>query len=123
MNEHDINEERLELALEAAGLDLWENDLLSGEVTRQALKTFAELGYPDAIYELFLGLMAPAKTPAPVIKALSDAFEAVKKEPEFIKRLEHLDQELPTQTTPEQFTAFLKSEESRMKPLLKNVQT
>ena len=91
--------------------------------THPDVPTFAELGYPDAIYELFLGLMAPAKTPAPVIRALSDAFEAVKKEPEFIKRLENLDQELPTQTTPEQFTAFLKSEESRMKPLLKNVQT
>ena len=47
MGEKDFNKERLELALEAAGLDLWENNLLTGEVTRKAMKTFAELGYND----------------------------------------------------------------------------
>ncbi len=47
MSEEDFNKDRLELALEAAGLDLWENDLVSGEVTRKALKTFAELGYNE----------------------------------------------------------------------------
>lgn len=47
MNEHDINKERLELALEAAGLDLWENDLITGEVIRKATKIFAELGYSE----------------------------------------------------------------------------
>lgn len=60
MNERDINKERLELALEAAGLDLWENDLVTGEVTRKAMKVLAELGYNeqeasshvDAIYRI-----------------------------------------------------------------------
>jgi diguanylate cyclase (GGDEF)-like protein/PAS domain S-box-containing protein len=47
MDEKDLNKERLELALEAAGLDLWENNLLTGEVTRKAMKTFGELGYND----------------------------------------------------------------------------
>jgi diguanylate cyclase (GGDEF)-like protein/PAS domain S-box-containing protein len=47
MNEKDLNKERLELALEAAGLDLWENNLLTGEVTRKAQKVFTELGYSD----------------------------------------------------------------------------
>jgi diguanylate cyclase (GGDEF)-like protein/PAS domain S-box-containing protein len=47
MSEEDFNKDRLELALEAAGLDLWENDLVSGDVTRRALKTFAELGYNE----------------------------------------------------------------------------
>ena len=36
MGEVDLNKERLELALEAAGLDLWENDLITGNVTRKA---------------------------------------------------------------------------------------
>ena len=40
MSDADLNKERLELALEAAGLDLWENNLLTGEVTRKASKTF-----------------------------------------------------------------------------------
>lgn len=45
MNEEDISRERLELALEAAGLDLWENDLVNGTVIRKVNKVFAELGY------------------------------------------------------------------------------
>eukprot|EP01030_Chromulinospumella_sphaerica_P006286 gene6286-6146_t len=44
-DESELNQDRLELALEAAGLDLWENDLVTGAVTRQATKTFTELGY------------------------------------------------------------------------------
>ena len=47
MTEQDANKERLELALEAAGLDLWENDLLTGSVVRRAHKIFAELGYDE----------------------------------------------------------------------------
>jgi len=47
MTEEDINKDRLELALEAAGLDLWENDLVTGDVTRRATKTFGELGYTE----------------------------------------------------------------------------
>jgi len=39
------DEERLELAMEAAGLDLWETDLITGAVTRRATKIFKELGY------------------------------------------------------------------------------
>ncbi len=45
MIEQDANKERLELALEAAGLDLWENDLVTGDVTRKSNKIFLELGY------------------------------------------------------------------------------
>lgn len=46
-DEADLNKERLELALEAAGLDLWENDLVTGNVTRKATKTFLELGFTE----------------------------------------------------------------------------
>ena len=41
----DIEKQRLDLVMEAAGLDLWENDLATGAVTRKAVKIFAELGY------------------------------------------------------------------------------
>lgn len=44
-DELELHKDRLGLALEAAGLDLWENDLVTGAVTRQATKTFTELGY------------------------------------------------------------------------------
>ena len=46
-DEADRNKERLTLALEAAGLDLWENDLVSGQVTHKARKTFLELGFTE----------------------------------------------------------------------------
>ncbi|MES2321968.1 MAG: EAL domain-containing protein [Pseudomonadota bacterium] len=42
-----IDKNRLALAMEAAGLDLWENDLVTGMVTRKATRIFAELGYSD----------------------------------------------------------------------------
>jgi diguanylate cyclase (GGDEF)-like protein len=45
--ERDSDKERLELALEAAGLDLWENNLVTGNVTRKPTKTLEELGYSE----------------------------------------------------------------------------
>ena len=45
--EQSIDEKRLQLAMEAAGFDLWEHDLITGAVTRKARKIFAELGYDD----------------------------------------------------------------------------
>jgi diguanylate cyclase (GGDEF)-like protein/PAS domain S-box-containing protein len=47
MGEAELNRNRLALALEAAGLDLWENNLLTGEVTLKAMKTLTELGYSE----------------------------------------------------------------------------
>ena len=41
------DKEQLDLALEATGLDLWENDLVTGVVTRKASRVFAELGYSE----------------------------------------------------------------------------
>jgi diguanylate cyclase (GGDEF)-like protein/PAS domain S-box-containing protein len=45
--EEDIYRERLGLALEAAGLDLWENNLTTGEVTLRVSRTLADLGYSE----------------------------------------------------------------------------
>ena len=47
VGEADLNKERLEQAPEAAGTDLWENDLITGNVTRKATKTFEELGFTE----------------------------------------------------------------------------
>lgn len=81
--------------------------------------TFAELGYTETVYELFLGLMAPAKTPPAVRKILADAAEEAKKDPELLKKLDAQGQELPKQATPEQFNAFLQREEEKMKKLVR----
>ncbi|MET0962147.1 MAG: GAF domain-containing protein [Noviherbaspirillum sp.] len=42
-----MEEKRLQLAMEAADFDLWENDLISGVIIRKPRKIFAELGYED----------------------------------------------------------------------------
>jgi diguanylate cyclase (GGDEF)-like protein/PAS domain S-box-containing protein len=38
-------ESRLSVVMEAADLDVWENDLISGKVIRKATRIFSELGY------------------------------------------------------------------------------
>ena len=67
MTEQDANIERLQLALEAAGLDLWENNLVTGEVTCKAIKIFAELGYGEdeshAYIDNMLALIHPDDIP------------------------------------------------------------
>lgn len=45
MTDEDLFRERLLLAMEAAGLDLWENNLTTGEVTQRVTQVFTELGY------------------------------------------------------------------------------
>ena len=74
MTEQDINKDRLELALEASGLDLWENDLVSGDVTCRATKTFAELGYSDEEALFYIDDLFTIIHPddIPVVKAAVD---------------------------------------------------
>lgn len=40
-------EEFLKVVMDAADLDVWENELVSGQVTRKATKIYAELGYTE----------------------------------------------------------------------------
>jgi two-component system, sensor histidine kinase and response regulator len=48
MDDKDSNKERLALVLEAAGLDLWENDLQTGAVVREVSAVWRELGYDES---------------------------------------------------------------------------
>jgi PAS domain S-box-containing protein len=43
-----IKDKRLTQALDAAGIDMWENDLDSGLIRKPASRTLAELGYTEA---------------------------------------------------------------------------
>ena len=81
--------------------------------------TFAELGHEEATYELFLGLVGVAKLPPGVRMQLAAAAEEAKKDPDLRKRLETVGQELPSQSTPEQFNAFLAREAERMRKVVK----
>ncbi len=66
---------RLELAMEAAELDLWENDLVAGTITRPATRIYAELGYtPEEVSSLVEGLFSIVHPDdvAPFRQALDD---------------------------------------------------
>lgn len=81
--------------------------------------TFREAGYGNATYDLFIGMMTPTGTPAATIKILADAADLAKKDPELLKKLAILGQELSRLTTPELFNQFLRQEEERMKKLIR----
>ncbi len=82
--------------------------------------TFKELGYPDVTFSLFFGVFAPAGTPEPVRKALSNAIESAKKDPRFVARLNGMGQELSDVRTEAHFNVSVKREEEKMIKLIKS---
>ncbi|MFL6708130.1 MAG: EAL domain-containing protein [Massilia sp.] len=55
----EFDADTLALAIEAAELDLWENDLVAGTVTRAATRIYAELGYtPEEVSGMVEGLFS-----------------------------------------------------------------
>jgi len=80
--------------------------------------TFAESGMPQYTYDSWFGLMAPAKTPAPILKQVSDDVAAVMKDPDVQKRLETLGA-LPVTSTPEQFDATIRADAERYGKVLR----
>ena len=89
-DEANLNKDRLALALEAAGLDLWENDLVTGAVTRKATKTFAELGFTEeeiasAVPDIY-GLFHPDDVDT-VRQAVAEGALRTDVDPDLISRL------------------------------------
>lgn len=80
--------------------------------------TFAEAGLPEYRYDSWFGMMAPAKTPAPILKKVSDDVASILKNPEVQKRWETLGA-IPVVSTPEQFDATIRSDADRYAKLLK----
>lgn len=66
----------------------------------------------------WFGLIAPADTPAPVIKKLNDAFVGAMKDPAIKERIYALGAEA-TPSTPEQMAAFVKSETEKWTKIIK----
>lgn len=72
--------------------------------------TFAEAGLPDYSPTAWIGLFAPAGTPAPVVNKLADAMQkAAAQNPNLIAKWRSYGGELKAQTSAE-FTAFLKQD-------------
>ena len=76
------------------------------------IPTFAEAGLPDYAPTAWIGLFAPAGTPAPIIAKLSEAMQkAAAQNPELIARWRSFGGDLKAQT-PVEFSAFLKQDDA-----------
>ena len=76
--------------------------------------TMAEAGFPGMEAEAFSAIVAPAGTPAPIVKRLNAELAAIVKLPEVVERFKQLAAN-PYNNTPEEFAAFVAREIPRWK--------
>jgi tripartite-type tricarboxylate transporter receptor subunit TctC len=74
--------------------------------------TMAEAGMPDFDTSLWLGLLAPAGTPRPVVDKLNDAAHQAMHAPDAVALLAKQGYE-PLDASPDEFAAFIRSEYTR----------
>lgn len=81
--------------------------------------TFAEAGLPDYSPTAWIGLFAPAHTPAPIVAKLSEAMQkAAAQNPQLIDKWRSYGGELKAQTAGE-FAAFLKQDDALWGPAIR----
>lgn len=73
------------------------------------LPTFEELGIPGYEASTWLGLMAPAGTPQPIVAKLAAACATVARKPEVVQRYREYGSE-PVGSTPSEFSAYIRAE-------------
>ncbi len=82
--------------------------------------TMAEAGYPDIGMKSWLGLLAPARTPASIVKSLHDDVAAALSAPDFARQLE--ERGMPAYgSTPAEFAQVLRSETATLKVLVQKL--
>ena len=82
--------------------------------------TVAELGYPGFEAALWLGILAPAGTPQPIIERLNRELTAIVATADFRTLMDKNGAE-PISNTPEQFTAMIRAEVDRYTKVVKAV--
>jgi tripartite-type tricarboxylate transporter receptor subunit TctC len=75
--------------------------------------TMQELGFSNFDYRGFVGLAAPAKTPAAVIAYLNKELNAVVQADVFRSRMEALGMSVPAENTPERLAEYMRRETIR----------
>jgi len=83
--------------------------------------TFAEAGMPQFIYDAWFGMFAPANTPPAVLQKISADIGAVLNMPE-VKTLLMQQGVTPSPSTPEEFTALLRSDTARFTAMLPDLE-
>jgi tripartite-type tricarboxylate transporter receptor subunit TctC len=74
--------------------------------------TLAEQGFPDTSADNWYGLLAPAKTPAPIVAKLREAVTAALNDPEIADKLK-ASGAIPAPTSSEEFGTLLQDELAR----------
>lgn len=80
--------------------------------------TVAEAGVPGFVFDFWIGLLAPVKTPRPIINKLNAEVRKVMAQPEVIERMVKLGAE-PMPMTPERFDAYIKEEFTTLGAIMK----
>jgi len=75
--------------------------------------TMQELGFPNFDYRGFVGLAAPAKTPASIVAYLNRELNAVVQSRDFGSRMEALGMTVPAENTPELLVDYMRRETKR----------
>ncbi len=81
------------------------------------IPTVAESGYPNYEFNLWNGLLVPAKTPKETVAAIRNAVIAVLNTPEVNKRLVEMSSTIIA-SQPEEYGAFIKSEVDKLAKLV-----
>ena len=80
--------------------------------------TFIESGVPDFVSSSWVGILAPARTPAPIVRRLNAELNAVLAEPAIRERLGVLGID-PSPGTPEQFLEDMRRDLAKYGPVVK----
>jgi tripartite-type tricarboxylate transporter receptor subunit TctC len=80
--------------------------------------TIAEAGVPGHEFEQWFGLLAPAKTPRPIVNQLSREVARILQLPDVKERIVVLGS-VPKPSTPEQFDAYIRSEVQKLGKVVK----
>lgn len=83
-----------------------------------AVPTMAEAGVPDFVVDVWLALLAPARTPEPILARLNREVVAAMQAPEVRAHVESLGAEVWT-TTREELAAQIRSEVARWAPIVR----
>ncbi len=80
--------------------------------------TVAEAGVPGFVFDFWIGLLAPAKTPRPIVNKLNAEVRKVMAQPDVIERMAKLGAE-PMPMAPERFDAYIKEEFNTLGAIMK----
>lgn len=80
--------------------------------------TVAEAGLPGFVFDFWIGLLAPAKTPRPIVNKLNAEVRKALAQPEVLERLSKLGAE-PMPMTPERFDTYIKEEFNTLGAIMK----